>query len=1034
MSIKQITIGLVALLSFTESFGQSTGNDTSKYTYYRLTYGNALDRYWAKKVLLHPADTIYSKDGTAVIAGVLYVGNGTRWTVVGSGGGSSFDSATSQGGDFHTRLYNDTRYLKRADSPTAYVTPKRLADTAAALRLVGGGTLTGNLKRNDSLFSVAGATNTYFGRDSVQWGLARSTVFTATTTSARNDANSMLRLPDGTLIIAWSGFGASVGDNDSAAILWAKSYDQGHTWTAPDTAVKLVAAGSYIPSLAIRKDGTIVMLYLYQPTVATGNINRTTLAPPYNFGAWTTPTTVYNPGLYQSPASDRILVTKSGAWLYPTCYPTTVDHGSAGGNYYIKILKSVNEGATWSALSYQIASPDSLAVEPGLYQTETDAGGIGRPPIYVYWRNRSGYVGMAVSSDTAISFGPAFPTNLFAPNATTSIKYIEKYRTLIAAHNKHDVYSGDAINGTSGRYLMQVSVSPNEGVDWFRQAIIDSTTGYYFFEPSVYWDSAQNEIMISYSRFNNAGGLCNLYSTRIPIYHVTGTADMREQNDLLVAPSYNRTYSVGGLYGHQGLDFIRMTQKEIGGNNIGSLGTGDYFAFSQANSSPGRFAALIKNKTGSINSGMTFETTTKAETGSAPFQFSAIDSGTNNVSGAFPSTSQIFSVLNNYLNTGLGFFIYGSGETDIGANNTSTYLNIYNNVLGKTNAFFKVMDVTSGNSSYAPWFKMKGNNTPYGMTWDCNTSTNAPYSSFWIDGNNAGAAIANTSSLFRVDNNGAAVAAAATKIRLQLLGDGRLATNTLAPTAMFTIQGNTTQAQLGANGWRSSFLSGTYIDNTTGNGNTIRVVASDAHAADSFNTTNSVTYSNLANGYFKGNQKVGSNLTVTKKWAIMADSGDVFINGVLNLKTPLGGSIDDSILVHRPGDSTVRKIDPSVLLSGLTKSVAGNDIASQTSLATITTYPVTADGIYEVGGYILANSISSGILDFVVEWTDHTSTAQSVTLDPSGTASLLITTPGTNQYSPTTIRAKSGTNIVVRVGGSAGTFNYDAGSTVKKIR
>ena len=42
----------------------------------------------------------------------------------GSGGGSSFDSATSQGGGFHTQPYNDTRYLKRTDSTaqTGYVT------------------------------------------------------------------------------------------------------------------------------------------------------------------------------------------------------------------------------------------------------------------------------------------------------------------------------------------------------------------------------------------------------------------------------------------------------------------------------------------------------------------------------------------------------------------------------------------------------------------------------------------------------------------------------------------------------------------------------------------------------------------------------------------------------------------------------------------------------------------------------------------------------------------------------------------------
>lgn len=43
----------------------------------------------------------------------------------------------------------------------------------------------------------------------------------------------------------------------------------------------------------------------------------------------------------------------------------------------------------------------------------------------------------------------------------------------------------------------------------------------------------------------------------------------------------------------------------------------------------------------------------------------------------------------------------------------------------------------------------------------------------------------------------------------------------------------------------------------------------------------------------------------------MIDSGDLYINGNLNLKPLQSGTTNDSLLVIRPGDSTVRWISPS---------------------------------------------------------------------------------------------------------------------------
>lgn len=45
---------------------------------------------------------------------------GHKWTIIGSGGGSSFDSSASQGGGFHTQPYNDARYRALLDTLYAH--------------------------------------------------------------------------------------------------------------------------------------------------------------------------------------------------------------------------------------------------------------------------------------------------------------------------------------------------------------------------------------------------------------------------------------------------------------------------------------------------------------------------------------------------------------------------------------------------------------------------------------------------------------------------------------------------------------------------------------------------------------------------------------------------------------------------------------------------------------------------------------------------------------------------------------------------
>jgi hypothetical protein len=94
--MKKILLFILSLIVFSSVFSQ-TGNDTTKYTYYKNTYGNRLQRYWADSVLNIPSDTTHSKWGLARKGTVLYVGNGTLWTAVGTSGAPTLQQVIDNG-------------------------------------------------------------------------------------------------------------------------------------------------------------------------------------------------------------------------------------------------------------------------------------------------------------------------------------------------------------------------------------------------------------------------------------------------------------------------------------------------------------------------------------------------------------------------------------------------------------------------------------------------------------------------------------------------------------------------------------------------------------------------------------------------------------------------------------------------------------------------------------------------------------------------------------------------------------------------
>lgn len=90
--MKKTFLFLLLTFIFVNCFSQF--DDTTFYSKYPGIYGVQQPRIWSTKVMRPPADTIYSKFGIVVKSGVLYIGNGIKWSAVTGGGGSSVDTTS----------------------------------------------------------------------------------------------------------------------------------------------------------------------------------------------------------------------------------------------------------------------------------------------------------------------------------------------------------------------------------------------------------------------------------------------------------------------------------------------------------------------------------------------------------------------------------------------------------------------------------------------------------------------------------------------------------------------------------------------------------------------------------------------------------------------------------------------------------------------------------------------------------------------------------------------------------------------------
>lgn len=260
----------------------------------------------------------------------------------------------------------------------------------------------------------------------------------ATVSNVRNDQPSFVTLDNGNILCAFNHFGAEGSDISEAYIAGKISTDGGKTWGAIFTLQSVIAGTDnvLVPSLFKRPDGKILMLFFAQtepvPTPESRiykkifNQDMTVFSGPTDLALPT--------GYYGGVGSDRIFLDESnGNLLYPVGRLLSGDGTSYGSTYESTILRSTNNGDTWTDLDLHIGASKLMpngfggGTEPGIYYTPQG--------LYCYFRTLLGYTYAVKLNSSYAPTGSEFA--LFeSANAMASIKWIPSLNMAVGGRTR----------------------------------------------------------------------------------------------------------------------------------------------------------------------------------------------------------------------------------------------------------------------------------------------------------------------------------------------------------------------------------------------------------------------------------------------------------------------------------------------------------------------------------------------------------------------------------------------------------------------
>jgi hypothetical protein len=362
----------------------------------------------------------------------------------------------------------------------------------------------------------------------------RGLVMAASSSHKRIDQSSILQINGDTLFLATTVFGSGSGDGDAAEVWGYKSNNAGQTWSF----VGIIATStnsSLVPSLYwnATKDTAKVM---YLESISGDIVFKQKYTT--DFSTWSSASTKYNPGGHFSPASDRVKRLTDGSLVYPIA--VWISGPVSGlGNWNVEILRSVNQGETWSNLGVSITGPDSYADEPDAFQVGNE--------LFVTMRTRVGFIYYTKATIGTWSFAASQSVGIPSPSAESSFLYDSTNKIFVCAANR--VFKALS-NQPDDRYFMDLWAARDFG-NWQNVwNVADNDTNRHYLEPTI--KLMDDKIIVAYSdgKYFSPDYYHSLYNAIIPLSKILPQRTPGEFNQLNVMAAPDPWQQEGGFAGN----------------------------------------------------------------------------------------------------------------------------------------------------------------------------------------------------------------------------------------------------------------------------------------------------------------------------------------------------------------------------------------------------------------------------------------------------------------------------------------------------
>lgn len=282
----------------------------------------------------------------------------------------------------------------------------------------------------------------------------------ATAANPRNTEGDVIALKDGSLLAAWSAFHGGSRDESTAQITAAISRDGGRTWGAPFRLQENIGKQNVmsVSFLRSRKSGEILFFFLVKNS-------EEDLYPVVRRSAdegktWSAPVRVLQDPGYYVMNNARVIQLRSGRILCPLSYTGKVF--AQGQTFRNVVYYSDDDGRTFRRSPSILTAPRRGAMEPGLLELQD-----GR--VLQIIRTQVGEVWHSISADGGVTWSPAAPWTVAAPEAPSTIFRLPDGRVVII-YNPEVRLGGDH---SGPRTPLVAAVSRDEGKTWSPYQVIE---------------------------------------------------------------------------------------------------------------------------------------------------------------------------------------------------------------------------------------------------------------------------------------------------------------------------------------------------------------------------------------------------------------------------------------------------------------------------------------------------------------------------------------------------------------------------------